>query len=143
MGFLHLLKSSSPPPDALPAFVSRVDDIDGVRTVRLTGAIDHDIGAEVKQANASFEKSKDVFHRSVLLDFRDVTHTDSSTVAFLVDALRRRVASNARVGLLNPSQSLLSALEIARTRELFDVFDSEEEALASLGGSSGSSDSGA
>lgn len=74
-----------------------------------------------------------MFERSLLLDFAETTGSDFSTVAYLVDALRRRVATSAHVGIINAPPPLLAELAIARLEGLFSVFGSEQEALDHLG----------
>jgi anti-anti-sigma regulatory factor len=69
----------------------------------------------------------------LLLDFKATTAWDSSTIASLVQALRRRVAANAKVAIINAPRKLLAELEISRLRDMFSIYSSEDEALAKLG----------
>ena len=70
--------------------------------------------------------------RPVLFDFGEATEVDSSTVAYLIRALRRRIAAHVRVGIVNAPAKLLAELEISRVEPLFREFRSEDEAIAEL-----------
>ncbi|MHC5025107.1 MAG: STAS domain-containing protein [Planctomycetota bacterium] len=133
MNLSSLLRKTRPAQETLPSFIRTADDIEGIRVVRLQGSVGKEIGRDFQAFNVQAERQGgDVFGRPVLLDFKDTTDWDFSTVSFLVDALRRRMAASARVGIINAPDALVSELEIARLEGLFSVFDSEEEALAAL-----------
>lgn len=135
MKFASLLGKIESSPEALPGFVRAMEDVRGIRVLRLHGDVGRHIGPEVSALTAFARREGDVFDRPLLLDFAGTTGSDFSTVAYLVDALRRRVASSAHVGILRAPKALLAELEIAKLAGLFSVFGSEEEALAQLGSS--------
>jgi len=132
MGIACLFRKARPSAEELPGFIRSVDDVGGLRILRLQGDVGKDIGPAVHARNEAVEHS-DVFSRPLLLDFAATTHCDFSTVSFLVDTLRRRMAARARVGLINVPQTLHDELEIARLEELFQVYPSEADAVAALG----------
>ena len=74
------------------------------------------------------------FSHPLLLDFKATTAWDSSTIASLVQALRRRVAAHAKVAIINAPSKLLAELEISRLRDMFSFYSSEDEAMAKLAG---------
>ncbi len=130
---LHsILGLATPAPDAIPHFIREVQDIRGVRVIRLQGPVGKEIGAQEAAMDKMTARSGDAFTRPLLFDFKDATECDSVTVAYLVQALRRRMAAHARVGIINPSAQLSAELEITRLNSLFQVFPSEDRAIAEL-----------
>lgn len=95
----------------LPEFIASMEDIGPVRVVRLRGPVGKEIAEQhasaVQQAQSSGER---MFARPVLFDFRETTAWDFATVAFLVQALRRRMESKAPVGIVNAPSQLVAEL---------------------------------
>ena len=133
MSIADILRKRKPTSQSLPAFVRSAEDIDGVRVLRLQGSVGKDIGPQVQASVKSAEREGDVFTRPLLLDFAHTTEWDFSTVSYLVNALRLRISTSARVGVINAPVPLISELEIAKLEQLFQRYGSEEEALADLG----------
>ena len=121
----------APTPALFPPFIRAVEDVRGVRIIRLQGTVGMQIGKE----EGEVEKSRwtaGAFSRPLLLDFKATTEWDSSTIAYLIRALRRRVPARAKVAIINAPPKLLAELEISRVRDLFPIYSSEVEALAEL-----------
>jgi anti-anti-sigma regulatory factor len=90
------------------------------------------IGLQARAAVEAMGAAAGAFSRPLLLDFKATTAWDSSTIATLVQALRRRVAAHAKVAIINAAPKLLAELEISKLRDMFPTYSSEEEALAKL-----------
>src|SRR5262245_9160909 len=97
---LDILFHPAPAPHLLPSFIRAVDEVRGVRIIRLQGPVGVQIGEEEQNAEAASQAAA-AFSRPLLLDFKDTTAWDSSTVAYLVRALRRRMAAHAPVAIVN------------------------------------------
>ena len=124
----------APTPSLFPSFIRAVEEIRGVRIVRLQGPVGMQIGRDQRKAEETSEEIAGAFARPLLLDFNATTAWDSSTIASLVQALRRRLATRARVAIINTPPRLLAELEISRLRDMFPICSSEDEALARLAG---------
>src|SRR4051794_35637097 len=124
--------SHRPAPPLLPSFIRTVEDVRGVRIVRLQGPVGMQIGLEQRKAEEASEAADGAFSRPLLLDFGGTTAWDSSTIAYLVRALRQRAAAQAKVAIINAPPKLLADLEISKLRGVFPVYSSEDEALAKL-----------
>ncbi len=122
----------APTPSLFPLFIRAVEEIRGVRIVRLQGPAGMQIAQEQREAEESSEEITGAFSRPLLLDFKATTAWDSSTIAYLVRALRRRMPARAKVAIINAPLKLLAELEITRLRDLFPIYSSEDEALAKL-----------
>src|SRR5580765_4918866 len=121
-------------PALLPSFIRGVEDVRGVRIVRLQGPVGMEIGQDEREAEEASQAAAGAFSRPLLLDFKATTAWDSSTIASLVQALRRRLAAQAKVGIINAPPKLFAELEISRLRNMFPIFSSEDEAVAKLAG---------
>ena len=119
-------------PALLPSFIRAVEDLRGVRIVRLQGPVGMEIGQEEREAEKASQEAAGAFSCSLLLDFKATTAWDSSTIASLVKALRRRLAAHAKVGIINAPPKLLALLEISRLLDMFPIYSSEAMALAKL-----------
>src|SRR5258708_38218546 len=122
----------APAPHLLPSFIRAVEDVRGIRIVRLQGPVGIQIGQEEREAEAAIEAAAGAFLRPLVLDFEATTAWDSSTIASLVQALRRRLAAQTKVAVINAPPRLLAELEISRLRDMFPIYSSEDEALAEL-----------
>jgi anti-anti-sigma factor len=129
---LDMLFHPVPAPHLLPSFVRAVEDVRGVRIVRLQGPVGMQLGQEEREAVEASQAAAGAFSRPLLLDFEATTAWDSSTIATLVQALRRRLAARAKVAIINAPPKLLAELDITRLRDLFSIYSSEDEALAEL-----------
>src|SRR5437773_8949294 len=111
--------------DSLPAFIRKLQDIRGVRVIRLQGSVGKEIGAQADAADEAAAKSG-AFARPLLFDFKDTTECDFVTLAYMVRALRRRMTAHAHVGIINAPPQLVAELEMAKLDATFHVFASEE-----------------
>lgn len=131
MNFLKILGNESASLEALPQFIREVQEIQGVRVLRLQGPVGKEIGGQVEAAQEAAEK-QEMFTRPLLIDFKDTTEWDFSTISYLVQALRRHLAAGTNIGIINPSEKLVAEFEIAKVESMFQVYPSEEAAIAEL-----------
>ncbi len=134
MNLLNVLGLTTDMPNTLPGFIRKVEDIQGVRVLRLQGPVGKEIGRQFSAAEAVAERSKTVFLRPLLIDFKGTTGWDFSTVAYVVETLRRRMPAHAQVGIINPSSELTAEFKIAKLDGMFRFFAFEEQALSELSG---------
>lgn len=65
----------------------------------------------------------------VALDLKDVSYIDSSGLATLIEMLRRMKKYDGKLRLCNLSDKIRSLFEITKLVKLFEMFNTEEEAL--------------
>ena len=126
------LRHAPPGAHPLPSFIRTVEDVRGVRIVRLQGPVGIQIAQEDREAEEASEAAAGAFSRALLLDFKETTAWDSSTIASLVQALRRRQAAHAKVAIINAPPKFIAELELSRLSGMFPTYPSEDEALAKL-----------
>ena len=70
-------------------------------------------------------------HR-LILDLADVEFVDSSGLSVLVFALKCVRAIDGEAVLLNPSQNVLSLIELTRLHEVFEIFMDRDSAIEQM-----------
>ena len=78
-----------------------------------------------ERVNALLENKQ----RHILLNFANVTCVDSAGVGELVACYKRTTAENGALKLLNLPERVSDLLRLTRLRELFSIYDNEEQAL--------------
>ena len=66
----------------------------------------------------------------MIINLANVSYMDSSGVASLVKLLSRTRKNGIALGLAAPTKKVKAIFEITRLDSVFNIFDSEEEALA-------------
>ena len=75
---------------------------------------------------------KDIFDRNILLDFKRVKDTDSSTLAYLISLLSKLQVQHRKLGIINTSEHLDNYITIGRVGQLIHRYDNEKAALIAL-----------
>jgi len=70
---------------------------------------------------------------SVLVNMSGVDYIDSSGIATLVEGLQLSRQTKTRFGLFGLRSNARSVLELARLHKVFNIFDTEQEALERIG----------
>ena len=70
----------------------------------------------------------------VLMDMSNITFLDSSGLGALVAMWRRLSSTDGEIKLCRISPSVRTVFEITRIHRVFEIYDDEEEALASFAG---------
>ncbi len=81
-----------------------------------------------ERVNALLENKQ----RHILLNFANVTCVDSAGLGELVACYKRTTAENGVLKLLNLPEPVSDHLRLTRLRELFEIHDNEEQALAAF-----------
>lgn len=100
--------------------------------IQLTGSINFET---LKIAQKEFaEKTKEKTIKNILFDLKEVSGTDTSGIAALIDLFRYMRANQAgdRVGLINVSSRIRNLFTISKTQPLFTEYPSETEAIKAL-----------
>jgi anti-anti-sigma factor len=104
----------------------------GVTIVRITGSVTFD---NLASAQAEYkEKLRDKPAKNILFDLRDVSDTDTSGIAALIELFKHMKANQTgeKIGLINISQKMKDLLDVLKTAPLFNVYSTEEKAIKDL-----------
>lgn len=104
----------------------------GVTIVRLRGDITFGTLKATQDEFSSKTKGKDI--KNILFDLKEVSGTDTSGIAVLIDLFKYMKARQAgdRIGLINVSLKVKDLFIISKTQTLFNEYPSEEEAIKNL-----------
>lgn len=64
----------------------------------------------------------------IIIDLGNLTHSNSSGIAFMVKTLTRARVNNGDVAMLKPSNQLARLFEITKMHEVFSIYETLDEA---------------
>jgi anti-sigma B factor antagonist len=70
--------------------------------------------------------------KNMILDFSQVTYVDSSFLGSLVASLKYAISNGSDIYLVELQKDIYDLLHLIRMNKVFKIFDSEEQAAASL-----------
>jgi anti-anti-sigma factor len=120
-------------------FIERVEDRDDVRIVRVKGVIDRHTLPAILAFRERVVRAADRQDRHIVMDMAHVTRVDSAAVAVLLMTLAELQQEGRRLGMIHTTEEMLNILSVFEYTDLFEIYDSEEAALASLGDRRGGS----
>jgi len=127
-----------------PALKIATRQVGATTILDLSGDITLFNSPEIRKALLTLLREKHVLH--LLVNMQNVPYVDSSGVASLVEGLKASRESNARFALYGLSKSARTVLELTHLLRVFEVHQTEEEALEaeppSTDGAASSSDGG-
>ncbi len=97
-------------------------DVDG----KIVGGVDHDLFQETLQALLAAEK------RKLLVNLENVKWVNSTGLGVLIAGFRTVQMGGGTLKLLHVSERILSLLTITRLSTKFELFQGEDEAVASF-----------
>ncbi len=74
---------------------------------------------------------KDKHSPKIFLNLKNVRYIDSSGIASLVEGLKASRDNGARMILYGLSASVREVMELSRLQKIFEIYDTEEQALGS------------
>lgn len=101
---------------------------DGYTILDITGDIDLANSPMMRKALLGEIKEKKT--PKVFLNLKSVRYIDSSGIATLVEGLKAARETGARLILYGLSNSVREVMQLSRLQKLFEIYDSEEQALA-------------
>ncbi len=104
----------------------KIEEKDGVRICYAEGDIDINSSPQVKKV---FDKISQEKSEKVLINLKGVGYIDSSGLATLVEILKNFRNHDGKLKLCNLSNKVKSLFEITKLEKLFDITDTEEEAV--------------
>ena len=97
--------------------------------IDLAGRIDVHLASEIEGEIAALVEKDD--SPVVLLNLSDVEYMSSSGLRVFVSLMRTLNESNRNLKLCNLSPAVHKVFEVVELMDMFDIYESEEEALAS------------
>lgn len=107
-----------------------IRDNGDVRIISLSGKIT--IGSGDVAMREVITENLEQGHTKILLDLAGITAIDSSGIGEMVASYTSAKNRGAQLKLLNLSKKISDILQVTQLITVFDVFDDEEEAVASF-----------
>ena len=110
--------------------VREIKETDSLVIVRLKGSIDaYAIPKIETKYGSEIEKNLD---KHILLDFKEVSHIDSATLASLVLLLNELKVHHRKFGVVNPTPLLMNYININKLESKVRIYKNEKTALRNL-----------
>jgi anti-sigma B factor antagonist len=105
--------------------------LDGnIPKIMIDGEIDALNAPELKQMLLSLLESGE---KEVLLDLTNIDYLDSGALGVLIGGLKRMREKDANMSVVCPTPRIRRIFEFTGLDKIFSIFNSQEEALASIG----------
>jgi len=115
--------------ETAPFSIAGVEDYPTIRIVRLRGAIDQKMVTDLERFRKWIEKRRSFKHKHVLLDFKSVTHIDTSAVAEIIQAVSELKLAHFRLGAINLNETVRSMFQLLKVEQLITFYNNESEAV--------------
>jgi anti-sigma B factor antagonist len=99
----------------------------GVTTYEVKGDIDINSSPAIRD---TFEKGVKEKFMKIIVNLGSVSYVDSSGLATLVEMLKKTRSYGGKLRLSNLAPKVKSLFEITKLEKLFEIFETEEEAIA-------------
>ena len=97
--------------------------------INLMGRLDVHLSSEIEEEINELVKNDDA--ETVILNLEDVEYMSSSGLRVFVSLMRSLNEKNKNLKLSNLSVAVRKVFEVVELMDMFDIYESEEEALAS------------
>jgi anti-sigma B factor antagonist len=112
-------------------FGIKTDQLSGdVYVISLSGEVDLYTAPEFKQQLLEVIGNGG---KEVVVDFTDTTFIDSTTLGVLVGGVKRLRPNGGRLSLVCSDRNITKIFEITGLNKVFDIYESRDEAIASVG----------
>ena len=112
-----------------PLSIEALEDYPTIRIVRLQGSIDQKTVTDLEHFRKWVEKHKGFKHKHILLDFKHVSHIDTSAVAQIIQAVSELKTAHFRLGAINLNETVLSMFQVLKVEKLVTFYKNESEAV--------------
>jgi anti-sigma B factor antagonist len=110
--------------------MGEVRSVGDVKLIKLSGKIT--LGAAVDRLRENLDELMDNGTIRIILELSEVPMIDSSGIGLLVRCMTAAKQRGGAVKLLNPSKFTVQTLKMIGLLNLFEVFENQEEAVASF-----------
>ena len=115
--------------DTPPFSIAALEDYPTIRIVRLRGFIDQTTVSELERFRKWVAKHRGFKHKHVLLDFKSVTHVDTSAVAEIIQHVSELKTAHFRLGAINLKEEVHSMFQVLKVDKLVTFYKNESEAV--------------
>ena len=114
-------------------YIKKIQETDDLVIIRLKGAIDSDAVPFLSDfGKQNPGRTERYLNKHILVDFKEVTHIDSSTLASLIQLLKELKIREKKLGIINATLFLKNHLNIAKLESIVKLYRSEKVASKDL-----------
>ena len=106
--------------------VKSIERCSAVTIVKLVGAVDFNTMPPIENDMKVYQKYMD---QDVVLDFKEVTHIDTSTLAVLIYIISKLKQRQKKLSLINCSNMIREYIKIGKLEPIIHVYDTLEGVL--------------
>ena len=114
---------------AAPFSIEALEDYPTIRIVRLRGPIDQTTVSELERFRKWVGRHRGFKLKNVLLDFRSVTHVDTSAVAEIIQHVSELKTAHFKLGAINLNEEVQSMFQVLKVDTLVIFYKNESEAV--------------
>jgi len=107
-----------------------IKKVDNVAVIYLVGRLDVHLSADIEKEINNIIQSQPDSH--LLLNLKDVEYMSSSGLRIFVSTMRILKESKRKLKLCNMNNAVKKIFEVVELMDMFDIYESEEEALKSF-----------
>ncbi len=107
-----------------------IKNVDNVAVIYLVGRLDVHLSADIEKEINNIIQSQPDSH--LLLNLKDVEYMSSSGLRIFVSTMRILKESKRKLKLCNMNNAVKKIFEVVELMDMFDIYESEDEALKSF-----------
>ena len=127
-----IVKERLAPNPPTETHIKSVDSYKGVTIIRLIDSITSQTLQNARSEFSAKTKNKEI--KNILFDLKEVTDTDTSGIAALIDLFRvmKTRQKGDKIGLINVPKKIKNLFMISKAKDFFKEYPSEEKAIKAL-----------
>lgn len=107
----------------------KVDSKDDIKVVSVSGEITFSTSPDLRKTLVELVEQG---NKKVIINMKEVGYIDSSGMATMVEILQQIKGIEGELKLAEASEKIQELFEMVRLKDIFDITDTEEEALSSF-----------
>lgn len=115
--------------DDIFPFVKAIEKYPMVSVIRLSGSFDFKTIPPIEDAA---KRLKEHFDQNIILDFKEVTHIDTSTLAVLIYIMSKLKQQHKELYLININDTIGEQIRITRLEPEIQVYNTLEDVLREI-----------
>lgn len=115
--------------EKLPPMVKAIEKYETFSVVKLTGDIDFNTMPSVEGVMRE-HRGHGHFDQDIVLDFKDVTHIDTSTLAVLIYIINKMRQGQKKLSLIHCSNPVKEYIKIGKLESVIHIYDRLEDVLS-------------
>lgn len=109
--------------------VKSIEKYPGASIIKLSGDFNFDT---IPHTENIFRKYQEYLNEDIVLDFKEVTHVDTSTLAVLIYLINRLKQHGRKLYLVNINDTIREIIRIEKLESIINVYDTLEDVFRKL-----------